>query len=330
MIVPIDRPIIDAQNIAAAATQTATAGFVATHNQRAVLLLSAGFVGYTSNGTTPIQAGVRAGQLLTIVLVADNNSRYVKIQDAGNCALNGQWYVGEGAGVGAWLKVVWTGTVWQEIGRGNGDLTASGLVAYAEGYANMASGNQSHAEGYVCTASGDYAHAEGYVCTASGDNSHSQGAQALANQKCQFAHGGAQFASLGDAQYSMFVCRKAEIHSSNTWRTIGIHNTAIGPVIPADSAWTFEAQVVGAKQDCAKVVSFAVVGCLKRIANVTTLYGDPVSATVITNADDVSFECQATADDANDALSIQVRDSDGAGDLIRWVTTIKLTQITYT
>ena len=63
MLIPIERPLIDARNIRDAATQTVSAGFVATHNQRSVLLLTTDSTDRAS-GSPHIQAGVRPGQKL--------------------------------------------------------------------------------------------------------------------------------------------------------------------------------------------------------------------------------------------------------------------------
>lgn len=333
---------ITAAEIAVAATQSlVTTGFVTTHNQRAVLLLSASFLDVLSDDTTPIQAGVRAGQLLTIVLIADASSKFVKIQDAGNCALNGMWWVGAGNGVGSWLQVVWTGSVWQEVGRGSGSTTASGVMAHTEGIGTTASGRAGHAEGRSTTASGDDSHAEGAAGTASLDVAHSEGYGSLASGLCshasgyygnasqvaQYAHGGDRFASTGDAQFSRFVCIRQETHSTNSWRTIGLDKSSTGPVIPADSSWTFEARVIGQTQDAAKVLSYLVSGCIKRVGNTTTLLASTVT---VVYEDDASFGCQAVANDTAEALEIQVQDTDAASDVVRWVCIIELAQITYT
>ena len=173
MLIPTDRPIIDATNIAAAATQTVSDGFAATHNNKSVLLLSCDSADRTSSGTTPIQAGVKAGQLLTIIVTDEANG--VIIQSAGNTVLNGNWSVADGYGTGAWLKVVWDGSVWREIGRGNGEINASGKVARAEGTGTAATGTGSHAEGIGSAAYGLAAHAEGNSSIASDTGSHAEG-----------------------------------------------------------------------------------------------------------------------------------------------------------
>ncbi len=325
MLIPIDRPMIDARNIRDAATQTVDGGFVATHNQKAVLLLTC-FIGDRTSGAPHIQAGIKAGQLLTILVTDDANK--ITITDGGGAGteLNGDWVVADGYGIGAWLKVIWTGTVWQEVGRGNGELTASGLVAHAEGSGTTASGDRSHAEGNTTTASGAQAHAEGNTTTATGESSHAMGEESLADQKFQYAHGGDKFAVAGDAQYCRFILRKQETHGDNSWRTIGIDASAIGPVLPDDGVWTFKAQIVGTTAGAAKVWNYEIDGSTKRVGNTTTLLAMDVETI---HEDDANFEAQAVADDVNDALSIQVKDAASGGDVVRWVVTLHITQVVY-
>ena len=215
---------LDVSKLAEAAMQTASAGFIATHNNRPVLLLSAAGSSYQSNTVTPIQPGIRVGQLLTIILVSNPSAQYVTINDSGNCNLNGRWYVGAaGVGLGSWLKVCWDTNTWKEVGRGAGAVSASGTVTHAEGRGTNASGSYAHAEGSLtiasgdmgshaegssCTASGQSAHAEGASCLASGDRSHAQGSTCTASGNRAHAEGGATTAD-GDYSHAQGLYAKA-------------------------------------------------------------------------------------------------------------------------
>ncbi len=181
MLIPIDRPLIDGRNTREAATQTVSAGFVATHNQRSVLILTCDGADRVS-GAPHIQAGARVGQEL-LILVTDDANR-VTITDGGGAGteLNGDWVVADSQGIGAKLKVIWDGTRWWENDRKNGELVASGLNAYAEGNACTASNRGAHAEGHQSTASGNNgSHAEGYSALASGESSHAEGSNTSAS-----------------------------------------------------------------------------------------------------------------------------------------------------
>lgn len=206
MLIPIDRPLIDARNIRDAATQTVSAGFVATHNQRQVLILTCDSADRTS-AAPHIQAGTRLGQLLTIILTDDANK--VTVQDGGGTGteLNGDWVVGSSLGIGAWLKVVWLGTYWQDVGRGNGEVIASGITAHAEGHGSTASGQSAHAEGRTTVASGSYSHAEGYSTTAgTAAGTHAEGRSTIASGAYAHAEGRGSIAS-GDYSHAQgYVC----------------------------------------------------------------------------------------------------------------------------
>ena len=204
---------------------------------------------------------------------------------------------------------------------------ASGIYSHAEGKNCQATGERSHAEGNYSIASAKAAHAEGGGCEAAGENSHASGGSSYANQLNQYAHGGGQWVVDGDAQFSRFVLREEVFHGDSNWYTIGMNDTGIGPVLPTDGAWIFEAQVIGVSQDCAKLLSYLVNGSIRRIGNATSLLASSVTTVHETDA---GFECQVAADDVNEALSIQVRDATVSSDTIRWVATVKLTQVVYT
>ena len=222
MLIPIDRPLIDGRNVRGAATQTVSAGFVATHNQLPVLLLTCDSADQTS-GAPHIQAGVKAGQELLIIVTDDANRVTItsSVADGGLTKLNGDWAVAEGAGIGAKIWLVWDGTYWWEVDRKNGELTASGLVAHAQNRATTASGNYSHvegsssaatntsahAEGQATDAIGTVSHAEGNVTLASGANSHAQGERSIAALHGEHAQASGRFANNGDAQFSRVIFR---------------------------------------------------------------------------------------------------------------------------
>lgn len=372
MLVPIDRPIIDARSLAAAATQTVSAGFVATHDQKSVLLLTGDAADRTSDGTTPIQVGVTNGQVLTIVAVATNTNG-ITIQDAGNCVLNGNWYVFDGTPLGSSLTVVWdSGTAkWYEVNRQIGGNVASGLASHAEGRTSTASGNYTHAEGYSNiasaqsshaegqgnnvsgnrshvegygntvtgwdahaegdsnTASGGDAHVEGKDCEVSAYSGHASGSSSLASLYSEYAHASGKFASRGDAQYSRYVARRAATHSAANWYTLFLDGADDLLTIPANTVFNFRVQLVGKNDADTKRFAFNITGAIARDgANNTSILGTP-TVTAVYGADDTDFEAQAVADDTNEALLIQVRDTTSGGDLIRWVATIEVTSVTY-
>ena len=343
MLIPIDRPLIDARNIREAATQMlAGAGFTIQHNNRASVHIGQSGPAAISDGTTAIVDGSAVGHKL--ILLVGTISSSIIVRDGANTVLEGDWNV---RSTGSFLKVEWDGSNWVERGRhsagninsgqnsgslGGSNNTSSGGSSASVGGANNTSSNDSSASvgGSGNTSSGgSSASVGGSGNTNSGYASASVGGQrSVADQKFQFAQGGSKFTSNGDSQYSRFALREAVTHSDANWNTIGIDNSGVGPIIPADSIWTFTTWISGGTPDMGKSFSFIVHGSIKRIGNTTTLKSMNVAFSDV--ADDVSFECQAVANDGSDTLSIQVRDTEGNSDSIRWTATVQLTQLIYT
>ncbi len=346
MLIPMDRPMIDARNIKDAATQTISGdGYTLQHNNRPAVLLTITGPGLirTSSATTAIADGMTTGQLLKIIVVDEGNYNGVLIKDNANTKLSSDWKSGWRYGT---LLLVWDGSDWLELDRdsagcanslvGQGTRNLGGAANTAsENYSAVLSGQNNTVSaqkaatlaGVANTASAEGAVAEGEHNTASGWASHVMGQYASADQKFEFAQGGDRFAAGSLAQYRRFVCRKEITHSDANWYTIGIDSSSVGPVISEDSAWTFRAEVIGATQDCGKVFSYLVNGCIERIGNTTTLHAHNVT---VIHEDDADFDCQAVADDTNEALSIQVQDATSGSDVVRWVVTIHVTEVRYT
>ena len=319
---------VDGKNIAPAATQTATASFVATHNQKATLLITGGGANYTSGGDN-IQAGVVDGQTLTIIMVDDADR--TTIATGGKALLSGDWNTGDLFGVGMWLKLIWdaTNSKWIEVGRGVRENTNAGKGAHAEGQSHSisATATHGHAEGFNNTVSAQYAHAQGDTCTASGDDSDAMGEDGVADQSHEHAHGGSKFTSVGDAQYMRFICRAA-ITPAIGGDVIGIDAGANGPVIPADTTWSFRAEVVGQSADAGAVSSATIVGVIKSAG--TTVSAPSAATVTVIHADDSDIVFTAVANNTAKTLDITVTDTTDGAVPYRFVVTIHMTQITFT
>ena len=353
MLVPIDRPIIDADNIAAAATQTASNGFVATHNNRSVLLLTADSADRQSDGTTPIQAGAKSGQSLTIIFNSNPSSKYVIIQDGGNCSLNGRWFVGSvGIGNLSWLQVIWNGSNWLEVGRGEGSVNSTGLVAtafgrgstasgsyaqaegslttasgdvgsHSEGASTVASGNSSHAEGSGTTASGSASHAEGVSSTADGVYSHAQGVRAKASLYAEHAQSAGRFAADGDAQFSRVLLRGSTADATLTELFID----GIDDRLTILDEYTYACKVtVVSRQDTGTDHYMGVFHVLiERTGGTVALLG-AVSTLYENNAGGLGG-VTISADDTNKSLKVSVQGA--AGHNIRWLATVEMVRVNY-
>jgi hypothetical protein len=163
--------------------------------------------------------------------------------------------------------------------------------------------------------------------SAFGADSVAFGAHAKTDKALQVSHGGGSFAASGDAQGSQFVLRQQVAHSDASWTTLLIDS--INPLtIPVDTLWAFDVLVIGATSGQAKGFAFRLEGAIENDGGTTALKGTP-TLTVIDDSDDTSFNAQAVADDANDALAIQVQDTDGAGDTVRWVAHARVVEVVY-
>jgi hypothetical protein len=99
-------------------------------------------------------------------------------------------------------------------------------------------------------------------------------------------------------------------------------------VIQSDTIWAFSALVVGTTSGATKSFAFKVEGAIENDGGTTALKGTPTT-TVLDDSDDTSFDARAVADDSEDALAIEVQDSDGAGDTVRWAATVTVSEAHY-
>ena len=98
-------------------------------------------------------------------------------------------------------------------------------------------------------------------------------------------------------------------------------------LIAAETAWTVHCLVAGITKNNAQQWSYEIIGMLSRdAANNTTLVGQTLR-TIFES--DANYEARLAADDANEALEVQVRRTGGADYNVRWVATIRMAEVTY-
>lgn len=137
------------------------------------------------------------------------------------------------------------------------------------------------------------------------------------------------FVNPGDAQATVNVVFSQSItHSSTGYETIGIaQNLTNRYTLNTSQVITFDILLVGTTSGTGKSFGFRIEGLVKNNASAITVLASTV--TTIYNADDTSFDARVLADSTNDALLVQVRDTDGAGDTVRWVATLRAAEVTY-
>ncbi len=221
MEIEIDRPLIDARNIRAAATQDVAGDDVADpaliHNDRPTLLVTLVGVGVDHRQGDTVQAiqdGDHVGQQLRIKVVDEGtNSSLIIVDDnvTARTILRGDWrssLTESATTYQTYIDLEWDGTYWHEIERYDGvNWRATGVASHAEGLGTLASGTRSHAENDTSIASGYGTHAEGGATIADGTFSHSRGQCSFADLWGESAQAGGQFAEEGDAQFSRVLFR---------------------------------------------------------------------------------------------------------------------------
>lgn len=131
------------------------------------------------------------------------------------------------------------------------------------------------------------------------------------------------FSTAGDAQAESFVLRGTSTTSSAT--EIFIDGSSERMVIPTDSAWTFEALVVGRANDANECAGYKVTGCIDNNAGTVALVG--TNSEDFTNEDTAGWSVAFTADNTNNALKCEVTAQILASD-VKWVAYVKAVQVT--
>jgi len=221
------------------------------------------------------------------------------------------------------------------VGLGYGN-TASGLAAISLGYSNSNSGtvsvalgqghttsnNRSYAIGYSNTASGDASGALGDTCTASAKSALATGLQSQASRYGQKSHSAGQFAAVGDAQSVQFVVRNKT--TNNTATTLFLDGASTRLTIPSGRILSGTINIVGSKSDGTAVARYLRQVTIKNVAGTTSLVGSVVT---LGTDEATGTSISITADDTNDALSIQV--TGVTAETWRWVATVEGVELAY-
>ena len=194
------------------------------------------------------------------------------------------------------------------IGGGNSNSASGSASTIGGGNSNAASATSATVGGgYLNTASGIYATVPG-------------GVGAAATLYGQMAYASGQFANQGDAQSSLYVMRNAT-SSSGTWENLYLNGWNTLLTIAPNRTLTFDILVVG-RSNVGESAGYYIWGVAENVGGTTTVW----ATTMVINEDDANWDAQAVADDANDALLIQVM---GNGETIRWVATVRTAEVAW-
>lgn len=153
------------------------------------------------------------------------------------------------------------------------------------------------------------------------------GQEALTQNPWQVSRANGKFAANGDAQMSLYVVRRSVTHSTTAWFELYLNGSSERIGVDQDRALVFKAWIIGTTTGNGKTFGFEINGVIKNDAGTTSMLA--TNTTTIYDTDDTSFDARASADNTNDALLIEVSDSDGASDVVRWVATVLVTEVDF-
>lgn len=148
------------------------------------------------------------------------------------------------------------------------------------------------------------------------------GLNAKATLYGQFAAASGRFSADGDAQASRLIARRSTTDATPS--LLFLDGSSSRLVIPNNTTWVFVAYIAARRTDGggSESAGYRLEGCIANDAGTTALTGSV--ATTIYGEDSTTWDVSASADDANDALSILVTGE--AAKTIHWVARIDLVE----
>jgi hypothetical protein len=135
------------------------------------------------------------------------------------------------------------------------------------------------------------------------------------------------FVSSGDAKNIDLTLYNAITHSTTGWYNLYTNAASGYLTIDINTAWNVHCNLIGITQSCGKRAGFILDGLLVNTSGTVSL--SATNIITLYDADDASFDAQLMADNTNKTLLIQTRDSDGASDIVRWVSSLNITSVTF-
>ena len=216
---------------------------------------------------------------------------------------------------GGGQNVVWADSEYATIGGGLANLieTNSTYSTIGGGYNHTIQPNASYG-----TVGGGYAHT---IATNADYATIPGGRHAQAAHYGQFAYASGRFATVGDAQTSVYVLRRTT--SSATQAEMFLDGASLRMTVPDGASWTFEALVV-ARSSTGDSAGYRLIGVVE---NVGGAMAGSYQATQVLREDVAAWDVSASTDNVNDALIIQV--TGAAATTIRWVASVRTVEVTY-
>ena len=236
----------------------------------------------------------------------------------------------------------YTSTMTDSLIFGNGFSTATGTYSLLGGLASTNNASDySGTLGYIVQNAADYSWGWGRenLLTSGATWASAGGYKSRVNKPGQQAQAAGVFTSVGDAQTSQMVARKATTDATPTVMTldgaalastnaITVNSTSTGTY----SATAYEVTVIAMKQgSTADFGRWKFEGIITKGSNAvsTTKQTGEVAATpqLLGTASSTPWACATSADTTNGALSITVTGQSATN--INWVANVRLTEVTY-
>ena len=195
------------------------------------------------------------------------------------------------------------------VGGGENNQSTTDYAAVGGGSSNIASGSASTVGGGADnTAGGAYATVPG-------------GSNGAASHYGEQAYASGSFATVGDAQTSLYVLRQETADENLT--EMFLDGSAERITLAVNRVMTFDILVVGSHLYSGSAAGYQVTGVIRNNNGATTFVGTPVVTTLGESV--ASWDVQVTADNTFDALVVKVQGS--IGTTVRWVASVRTVEM---
>ena len=288
----------------------------------------AGVAGTNTGGATAL-GGSYAGALDSFAAAIGNNTSTYGATGTGSVAIGYQAKSTNTYSVNIGAQGYATGSTSLALGYRARATGTSGVSISTGGY-STSSGTASVVIGYDVDASGTNAFSFGREITNSVDHSHVSGWRVKNDiTKGKRVYGYGRFADTGDAQTGTFVLRSDTTDATS--EALTTNNSTAGTddqiILPNNSAYSFSGTIIAresaaAGTDCA---AWEVKGLIRREGSAGTTVLVNSATTVLDNTP--SWGMALSADTTNGGLKIEA--TGAAATNIRWVATIRTSEVTY-
>jgi hypothetical protein len=117
-------------------------------------------------------------------------------------------------------------------------------------------------------------------------------------------------------------------HNNANWHTLYLNGVSASEAMymSNNGAWMMHVLVVGITQGCGKTLGFEIIGLVENDAGTASVIQQTVRSL---DTEDSSFDVRLAVQVVNPFVEVQVMDSDAAGDIVRWVASIRTAEVKF-